>query len=352
MAGDPGLRFEWHLSGGISNNVAANSLGGTLSNFRMDALRTTVAANAAAGATRITLASVSAGSSNAILSFRNGNAGGFFTRIIGDSGPGPGWVDLLDPIPDSVAISDGVEEFRAIDVSMPWGTTTNQQSADGFVQSIGGFLVCTGGTFSGVGAHIEEINPGTVTHEIAFSNATGVSPFPTKASLEADPDLSQLMSGSTPGAFVRPLVQATKTPLPNLSGFQAVRFWLRRTVLPDSVRQSDQTTAIVITDNASLEARLVLHWNTPGFTPDLALVQSPSIYTGGGARFRANLKSAESGLPVEGIPVAMRLVSGPGTFYPPADPGETDDDGNVIGHYTATTEPGDVGSTVTVEAEV
>lgn len=351
MAGDSSLNFEFHLSGGVNNQDPALSLGGVFSNHRIETRTTTISAVGAAGDTRLFLASVSATAELSVLSIRDGASGGFYTRLLGKD-VGGGWVDLLDPLPFAVAIGDTILEWRASTVRMPWGVTTAQQSADGFTEYFAGYIVATAGTWTDFGVHLEEFNPGSVVHEIAVASDPlppnlNVSPNPT-----TPPDLSNMMSGGRRGSFSRPLTQAEKVPRFTFSGYNGLGFWLKRTVLPNSLRQSDQIISLVCTDNGSLVARCILHWNTPGFTPDLTLRQSPSLYIRGGAQFRANVKSVESGLDVEGVPVAMRKTSGPGTFYPPAAPSETDAAGNAIAHYTAPTDVGQIGQVVTVEAEV
>lgn len=353
MAGDPGPYFAFHLSGGASNNDADLSLGGAFSNYRVDTLITSVASVGAAGDKRLILANVNSGSVNSVLSIRNGSSGGFYTRIVDADAPGPNtWVDLLDPLPAAAEIASSVFEFRAVDVSMPFGVTTAQESADGFTQYFGGYLISTGGTHNDWGVHIEETNPGNVIHEIAVASDPAPPLLNTIPNNTTPPDLSGMMLGGNRGSFVRPLTKAERTPRVNVTGYVAYGFWIKRIVPPGCRRQSDQIVSLVCTDSGSLVANLVLHWNTAGFTPLVTLLQSPSLYIRGGAQFRTNVKAVETGLDVEGIPVAMRQVSGPGTFYPPAAPAETDEHGNVIGHYTAPTDVGQIGQTVEIEAEV
>lgn len=351
MAGDPGLDISWNLSNGISNADADISVGGDFSNHRVDTTRTTIAAVAAAGATRVFLATVFSLTQNGFLAIRDGAAGGFFSRVVGQD-MGAGWVDLLDPLPFAVGIGDATELYIDTDDSMPFGVATAAESSAGFTQYCALYITSSGLPHSGFGVYIDEVSPGPIEIEIAVAS----DPTPPLLNLSPDnvtaPDLSNMMTGGLRGSFSRPLQYAMRVPNVTWSSTFALGIWIKATSPPNVRRQTDQVVALVAADSGTLRANLVLHLGAAGFTPDLTLRQSPSLYIRGGAQFRANVKSVETGLVVEGIPVAMRKASGPGTFYPPAAPAETDALGNAIGHYTAPTDIGDIGQVVTVEAEV
>jgi hypothetical protein len=351
MAGDPGLDFQLHLSGSISNAIADLSLGGTGSNVKTWTNSLTITANAPAGATRVFLNSVGSSFADAVLVFRDGNAGGFYTKMTDADVPGL-WVDLLDPLPFSVAIGDKVFEYMAAHERSPFGISTAQESADGFTQYFGGYIENGSANPSGFGVYIEEQNPGPVTVEIAVSSDPTPPLLDTIPNRFTVPDLTDLMGPSTRGSFSRPLTYATRTPDFTWSAVGWIGIWVKLTSPANVRRQTDQIIALVAADSGTLRAPFILHLGAEGFTPEITLKQSPTIYIRGGARFRANVKNAETGLVVPDLPVAMRQKSGPGTFYPPAAPGETDDAGNVVGHYTAPADVGEIGQTIEIEAEV
>jgi hypothetical protein len=288
-----------------------------------------------------------------MIYIRNGAAAGFHSRIVGVNAAAPGWVDVLDPLPNTLAISDGSYHVSKVDVSMFFAHLTAQECADGITEYRSGYCEFSAdGTKVDVGIHLEEVNAGPIQVWIAVSNRTGGGVLNSSPSRTAVPDLSNLMTGGGTGTFFRPLTYSTRTPVFTFSTYNVFGFWIKRIVPPNTPAHTDQQTNLVVSDQNGLVSKIPLFSDTVGYTPDVTVRSAPSIYTGGGARFRANVKAAETGLPVEGVPVAMRQTAGPGTFTPPATPNETDEAGDVVGHYTATTSPGDVGQVVTVEAEV
>ena len=131
-------------------------------------------------------------------------------------------------------------------------------------------------------------------------------------------------------------------------------FWLRRSGPEDAFRQRFQTVGIVaygIDGGNPIFKKLVLAWNSVGFTPVLTVTHAPSVYVGGGTRYTARVVSQELGEPVQGVPISFTQTQGGGSLYHPP-PGETDANGEDQAHYTASDDPGDVGETITVRAGV
>jgi len=353
MPGDALREMSWWLSGGSANSVADLSLGGARSSTQVREVVTLVTANAPAGATRVYHGDVRADSSDRMIYFRNGNSGLFHTRIVGQD-VGSGWVDLLDPLPDSIAIDDGVYEYGGGAARTPFGFSTAQESLDGFTQYCGLYLRASTTNLSDFGVYIDEINPGPLVAEICVSSDPEPPNLLTIPDRWTEPDLSVMIAPSNKGAWLRPLNYESRTPIFDYFDNSAwVGLWIKLTSPPNALRQSDQVIALVSTNvGQTIVSKLILHLGTAGFVPDLTLKQSPTIYLRGGARFRANVKNADTGLPIENVPVRMLQKSGPGTFTPPADPSETDADGNVVGHYTAPTDVGEIGETIEIEAEV
>lgn len=351
MLGEPNHQLVWQLSGGASNVDADLSLGGAHSNITIRTSEYTLATGAAAGAVRLTVPTVTTSHFPGAIHFRDGNCGGFFTIITAISPGSPGTIDILDPLPFSCSPGDLLDIYATATLRQPFQETTALESAEGTTQSIGIYLSnISGSTVSNLRLWIEDYNPGHTIHEIAVGNDTS-HVLNTKATLYAEPDLSGMMSGGGSAKFGRPRSYGEGYPNVNISVPKTCPIWLKRIVPANALRLSWQTVAIVA-GNGVVEVRLILHWNTVGFTPVVVVDHAPSLYLRGGTRFKARVSAQETGLQVPGAPVSFSLVSGPGTFYPPAAPSETDEDGNCFARYSSPEDVGEIGQNVTVEASV
>jgi hypothetical protein len=353
MPGDPLLSSWIYLSGGLGNTDGSLSLGGDLAFSRPDLENQTIAANAAAGETRIQLTSVHVRAE--WLHIRNGDSGGFVTRCFIVVSGANGWLDLVDPLPAAITTGDDVRVYGADELNMPWRVATAEECAAGYVEYLGLYLAHSGGIqHIDWGVHINEIQTGHIITEIAISTDPLPPALEVIPNRQTAPTLADMHGPGDFGSWARPLTRAQKVPG---NGYIAntgtnIGFWMRRTVPPNTPPLTDYAIELIVTDEASLYSSEWFGSRIEGYTPDVRLTQAPSIYVSGGARFTTTVKAAENGAPVEGVSVAMRKNSGPGTFYPPADPAETDAKGQVVGHYTAPTDPGDIGETIEIEAEV
>ena len=349
MAGDPSLQLSWHLSGGTGNTNPDLSLGGVRANARIRHLQEQVSANGSAGDVRVYFASVNANWINSIAYFRDGNAGGWASRVRAIS-TGSGWIDLVDPLPTSISIGDWVFGYNKAYGVMPFGPTTALESAQGFTQYIGLYCTNGGASLTDFRWWIEEENPGNVLHEIAPSDDTGhtLTTIPNK---ETEPDLSGMLSGGGASRWTSARTFLSGWPIFNFSA-GVVGFWLKRTVPPDSLRNTSQWTTLVGETPGGFVSKCCLHWDTVGFTPLLELNHAPTVYLRGGARFKAYVRAQETGLRVVGAPVSWQKTAGPGTLTPPPEPSETDDDGVSLARYEAPVDVGEIGNTVTIEAGI
>lgn len=346
MAGDASLTISWHQS------AATGSLGGGVSGNQLRADPETVSTAAAVGDTRLEITDTA--NYSGYLYVRDGAAGGFASRIVDNEGGAPGFLRLLDPLPFAVGIGDSVWNFRPNYVWMPFKDSTPAECAAGFVHYSGHYITNGGPTLSNARVYLEEILPGPVVHEIAVSNRpASLYTLATIPDEETAPDLSSMLASGGSGAFSRATF-ANPNPGEFAMSAQSWGFWIRRTS-PAGLRSLPWSAVAVVVED-SITGRLskaVLTWNNLGFTEILELAPAPSIYVGGGARFRARVTSDELGLPVPGIPVLMTANAlANGTFTPPAEPAETGDLGTVEGTYVASEDPADIGGTIEVEATI
>ena len=352
MPGDAAGQLSWHGSGGAGNFNSDLFLGGVRTNGLIRNPNTTAAANASAGALRVFVAGTSIAWNNATVFFRDGNAGGFYTRVV-DYNPSGIWIDLLDPLPASVAIGDAIWGYAngATYAMMPYKDTTPLESALGIVQYSGLYCVNSGASLSNFRFWIEDSDPGPVTHQIAASNTIGFGPLATIPNETTIPNLAGMLSGGGSGAFVDAGSYATGSPEATFAT-GALAFWLKRTGPADASRRSAHAIAIVGDNGAGVTSRLVLYWNTEGFTPAIELTHAPTVYLRGGARFKALVRAQETGLAVPNVPVRWTKTAGPGTLTPAPAPTQTDEDGISLARYAAPTDVGEIGNTVTIEAGV
>lgn len=350
MAGDPSLQVTWHLSGGAGNTDADASLGGAIATQQIASNATTVSANGSAGDVRVYLASVAAAAqANGRLYFRDGNAGGWSSEVI-EADAGSNWVQLLDPLPASIAIGDSVWFFRRDVDEMPFKNVTALESSQGFTHYCGIYATNSGGGLSNCRFYLERLDPGPVLHELAASNDLGYA-LPTIATESTAPDLSSMLVGAGQGRFVAARTYADGSPDFTFAG-GSIGMWIKRTLASDAVRNAEDAIAVVCETASGFQSKCVLTWDTAGFTPTIAISHAPSIYLRGGGRFKAVVRSQETGLVVSGVPVGFSLTAGPGTLEQPPDPGQTNDEGVVWASYAAPVDVGEIGNTFTVEAQV
>lgn len=351
MAGDPSGAISWHGSGGSGNFDPDLFLGGQRTNALIRHAQVTVAANAAAGDTRVYLSAVISSWDYAVIYFRWGNAAGWSTRVT-DFSIGGGWVDLLDPLPTSLAIGDGVWSYLNTYMN-PYKDTTPLESALGIDVYSGCYCVYNNayGTLSDWRFWIEDLDPGDVTHQIAATNLMSQT-LVTIPNETTAPDLTGFLTGGGAGRFIDAGNYLSGSPQAFFSA-GSLGFWIRRRGPANAVRRRGHRVAIVGEDPVKgYDSRLILDWNTDGFTPILTLNHAPTVYLRGGARFKCNVVGQETGLPVPDVPVGMRITSGPGVLSPVPAPGVTDEDGNVLARYAAPTDIGEIGQVVNVEAQV
>jgi len=350
MAGDASLQLSWHLSGGAGNTDADASLGGVRATQQVSGNATTVSANGAVGDVRVSLTSVtSADQAKGRLYFRDGNAGGWSSEII-EADTGANWVQLLDPLPTSIAIGDSVWFFRRDVAQMPFKNVTALESSLGFTHYCGIYALNGGGGLSNCRFYIERLDPGPVLHELAASNDITYV-LATIVNESTPPDLTSMLQGAGQGRFVAARTYADGSPDFIFAAGQ-VGMWIKRTLAADAVRNSEDSVTVVCETAGGFQSKCVLTWNTAGFTPVIALSHAPTVYLRGGARFRAVVRSQETGLLVSGVPVGFSQTAGPGTLQQPPDPGETDENGEILARYAAPTDVGEIGQTFTVEAQV
>lgn len=349
MAGDPLGQMTWHLSGGAANNDSDLSLGGARSNFECRHNGTTVAANGAAGDIRVYLASVSANWATSAIYFRDGVSGGFASRVTAIS-VGSGWVDLLQPLPSSIAIGDTVWAYNQAYGPMPFKNTTALESALGFTQYLGLYTTKPGAALTDFRYWLDVANPGPVEHEIAASNDNAHT-LTTKPNLETPPDLSGMLVGGAAGRWTPARHFNAGWPIFNYSS-GVVGFWLKRVSPANALRLSGEIVSVVGETPGGFSSRLVLYWDTAGFVPLLQVNHAPTVYLRGGARFKATVIGQETGLRVPNVPVGFAKTAGPGTLTLPPDPSETDENGEILARYAAPTDVGEIGNTFTIEASV
>ncbi len=349
MAGDDLLQLTWHLSGGTSNNDPDLSLGGARSNFQIRHGQTTVSTAGAVGDVRIYLASVDSWYADSVCYFRDGVNGGWAARVT-EANVGSGWIDLLEPLPASIAIGDQVWLYNKSYTPMPFGPTTAVESALGSTQYIGLYAAKPSPSVSSFRLWLESRNNGPVQHEIAASNDNSFT-LPTIPDRYTEPDLSGMLSGGGSGRWTKARAFGAGFPIFDYSSGN-IGFWLKRTIPANSLRCSDYTFAVVAQAPSGFLSKLVLYWDTVGFTPLLTVNHAPTLYLRGGARFRATVIGQESGLPVPNVPVRFEKTAGPGTLTPPPAPSETDEDGEIFARYAAPVDVGEIGQTVTIEAQV
>lgn len=347
MAGDASLQITWH----VSNNSGVFFLGGAPGGPQLGPVPRTFATAAAAGDVRVQISDT-----NLYTGFfyvRSGNAGGFATRIIANEGGAPGWIRLLDPMPTSASIGDNVWSFRETQSTMPFGLSTAAECATGFVHHAGIYVLNSGSSLNNARIYLEELLPGPVVHEIAVaSRPTTVYTLPVIANESVAPDLSSMLTSLGSGHFSKATVNNPNPGLFAVAGSSEYGLWIRKTSPVNHPHLEHAAVALVLEDQvAGVTSKVVLTWSSDGFTPVLTLEPSPSIYVGGGARYRAELRNAEFGAPVEGehIDVVATALAN-GAFTAPADPSETDENGRVEGTYIASENPADAGSSITVEA--
>lgn len=350
MAGDPTLQLSWYLSGGVGVTDSDQSLGGARSNQKCRAWPTTISANGAAGDVRVFLVSAASVSlADSWVYFRDGNAGGWGTSVVAVD-TGANWIDLLEPLPTSIAIGDSVQFFGTTLARTPYKNTTALESALGITHYCGLYCTNGGAGLSNFRFWLEAADPGDVSHEIAASNDV-THTLVTIPNETTPPDLSTLIAGGA-GAFIPARSYASGSPEFTLSGANSVGFWLKRTGPVDALRRSDHAVAVVGESAGGVISKLVINWNTAGFTPLLELDHAPTVYLRGGARFKAYVRAQETGLRVVGAPVRWTQLSGPGTLTPPPEPGETDEDGISLARYAAPIDVGEIGQTFEIEASV
>ncbi|MCP4869270.1 MAG: hypothetical protein GY898_11190 [Proteobacteria bacterium] len=351
MPGDPSGAISFHGSGGSGNFDPDLFLGGQRTNALIRHAQVTVAVAAGAGDTRLFLSSVISTWEDAVLYVRWGNAGTWSTRVT-DFSTGSSWIDLLDPLPTSMAIGDQVWSYLNTYMN-PYKDTTPLESALGIDVYSGCYVVYNNayGTLSDFRLWIEDLDPGPVTHQIAATNWMNQN-LVTIPNETTPPDLTGFLSGGGAGRFIDAGTYVGGSPQVSFSA-GSIGFWIRRLGPANAVRRRGHMVAIVGEDPvAGYSSKLLLDWNTDGFTPVLELTHAPSVYLRGGARFKATVRGQETGLLVPNVPVGFSQTAGPGTLQQPAPPGETDENGEVSASYAAPTNIGEIGNTVTVEAQV
>ena len=97
----------------------------------------------------------------------------------------------------------------------------------------------------------------------------------------------------------------------------------------------------------------VAFFDVGGFTPDIAFGRDRQLRQNGGVRYEVAVRTLESGVVVPGLDVNYALTAGPGVLNPRSqDDRITDALGRSFVGYEAPAADGNVGDTVTVEAEV
>lgn len=349
MAGDTSKIMTWHLSGGTSNNSSDASLGGGRSNFQCRHGAVTATAAAAVGDTRVYCSTVYSFCIDSFAYFRDGASGGW-GALITNYDIGGGWIDLLDPLPTTVGIGDEIWFYNKGYGPMPYGPTLAIESALGMTQYIGLYTTKPGASLTDFRWWIDDQNPGNVEHWIAASNDNSFT-LPTIPNKETEPDLSGMLFGGGSGRWTQARSFESGWPIFNYSS-GVIGFWLKRVVPANALRQTSQFVSIVGETPGGFSSRLVIVWNTEGFTPVLTVTHAPTIYIRGGARFKATVIGQETGLRVSGVPVGFAQTAGPGTLTLPAAPAETDENGELLASYAAPVDVGEIGQTVTVEAQV
>lgn len=350
MPGDASLQLSFHGSGGAGNLDSDAFLGGARTNALIRHGNSTVSAAAAAGALRLYLTTPSGLFGSSVVYIRDGNAGGFQSRVT-EYNAGGAWVDLLDPLPASVAIGDSIWGYTPAYSMMPFKDTTALESANGIVHYSGLYVVNSGASLPDFRLWLEVLNPGPVTHEIAATNDM-THTLVTIPNESTAPDLSGMLQGAGAGRFIRAGSYLAGFPTGMTLTSGQLGFWIKRTGPADAFRVSDQYVAVVGESSNGTYSKLVLHWNTVGFTPIVALTHAPTVYLRGGARFKATVRSTETGLRVPNVPVGFAVTSGPGTISAPPAPGITDENGEILARYAAPTDVGEIGQVATVEAQV
>lgn len=352
MAGDAANQLTFHLSGGTLNTDSALSLGGTKAFFPIRNLQYTLAANAAADDTRIFLSGSDPSWIGCAVYFVDGSSAEFSTRVTAVDTIGHS-IDLLDPLPSSAAIGDVVWGYDHDASEMPFKATTPLESALGMTHYCALFVVNSGASLPNFRLWLEALDPGPVTHQIAASNDQTLVNIPPIPNESTPPDLSGFVAGGAMGRFIDARTYETASPEDGSFGAGELAFWIKRISPANAIRRSRQRIGIVAQSGAAgtVVSKLILDWDTQGFTPAIELSHAPTVYLRGGARFRALIRAQETGLPVPGVPVGFAISSGPGVLQAPPDPGVTDASGKILARYAAPTDIGEIGQVVTVEAQ-
>lgn len=281
---------------------------------------------------------------------------------------------LAEPVPSLAASGDA---YRIHDKNELWQAISLADSAAGATHWRNvAFWNQSGVTLDEYSTHVRLLDPGPISFLVASDNDGTVGGSFTAISDEYEtPDIvgdcNQAGIGNVvqeaeftpdldlPGATAGRILRNPREGDLRHANPQRVNLWIARVIpagLPTRgeiavqfVHRWDETGG----DPDPLFMSWVAFFDVGGFTPDVTIRKDRQLVLAGGVRFEVEVRTLETGAPVPGLDVDYSVSSGPGTLdLRDADDRVTDENGKSFVSYQAPTDPGEVGSSVTVQAEV
>lgn len=265
------------------------------------------------------------------------------------------------------SLAASADTYRIYDVNAFWDDLDAGESASGVTQYRLLYLHNeTGFSVTSPETKLALLDGAGIEFALAQWDGTGdkqgITVIPDE---ETEPDLDELeASSNTVPRFEQPVGLNSQLQVPRLqpasySNSAAVPIWLRRVggqgrlTKPRVVLQVIHKFASTGGDPDPLVTSGLIIFGLTGLTPQASLTRDRAIRVGGGARYVVALTAQESGLPIVGEQVAFQQTAGPGSLDLSSDPDDfrTDEDGTVFASHVASTNEGDEGQTVTVEAQ-
>ena len=273
-----------------------------------------------------------------------GPATGLAAKIIAhDSGTGNVW--LSHPM-------TGIAAGNSIRVHSPnnlFDDTTAAEAQDGEDEYRGIYVRNeTGITLTAVRAYLSPLFAGDAEIAIAFGNAINNN-MGSIVNEDTDPDVPTTLNDLN-ARFESIFDYTIAYPgIPStFSTNNQKPMWIRRTIPALSGQQDDIVWAVCMTGSNPIDSAALIVFGGAGFNIALTVQEDRYVHIGGGVRVEATLLS-ESGLPLEDYSIEWALT-GDGSID--AATGDTDEDGKYNMAYTAPTDQGKVGDSITITAKV
>lgn len=269
---------------------------------------------------------------------------------------------LREATPTAAAAGD---TYRLHAVNELWSDVDGEDSSLGATHHRCIYLRnSTGGGLADRRVFIRLLSRGGVSLGVAEFNRETTKLVTAIANEDVAPNLAELNgsgsgAGSTPGFELPIYGTLVEVPPTNVRGHNDgadIPIWLQRVITgPRLPREEVAYQLIHVYSNTGgdpdpMVTSMVLAFDINGFTPDLTFSPDRSARRNGGVRFTLQVRSLESGEPVEGVDVDYELISGPGTLEPrDLEERRTNSRGRSFVSYTG---PDSAGASATVRATI